>query len=701
MKKTRKIIAVAISAIMAVSTLALPLSAQAVTDTADSTATATEKAASDFSWDNASVYFLLTDRFKNGNTSNDHSYNRGLNADGTVATDYTTDVAMFHGGDFAGITQTIKDGYFNDLGINALWISAPYEQSHGYAVGDTKGESDSKKSFPHYAYHGYYVLDYSETDANFGTPEEFQTMVDTAHEYGLRIVLDVVMNHSGYNNMYDMNEYGYGTLKSGWESVYYDWANITNPTYHAKINYNSTLASWANWWGSDWVRAGIVGYTPGGSDNLTTCLDYLPDFKTESETAVDIPALLKTKWTKEGVLKEKTDELNQWFEETGNPRTTRYYQVYWLSQWVRDYGVDGFRCDTAKHVELESWKALKTECVKALKEWKAENKDKALDDTEFWMVGENWDTTQTLNYNDYFTEGGFDSMINFAYGGGKGLPNVTNINATYQKYADFINTKEDCNFLTYISSHDDKLCRTDLIYQGSALMLMPGQIQVFYGDETNRPVQKVSVNGKNYTIGDHAFRSDMNWDAIDTTVEDHWQTVGTFRNNHIAVGAGSNTAVDTTNGTAFIRQYDKDGVQDTVAACLAADANTDVTIHLGSAFDEGSLVKNAYNGSVAKVTDGTVTFNSGANKTILIEAYDGTELTGIIGDVNMDNTINMLDVILIQQHLAKIISLTDYNFTLADTNKDNKITLVDYVLIQRYISKLPNTPNVGDTIKLI
>ena len=76
--------------------------------------------ADNFSWDNASVYFLLTDRFYNGNQSNDHSYDRGLEQDGTVTTDMKSNAASFQGGDFAGITKKITEGYFDDLGVNAL-----------------------------------------------------------------------------------------------------------------------------------------------------------------------------------------------------------------------------------------------------------------------------------------------------------------------------------------------------------------------------------------------------------------------------------------------------------------------------------------------------------------------------------------------------------------------------------------------------
>ena len=94
------------------------------------------------------------------------------------------------------------------MGVNAIWISAPYEQIHGYV---TSGGDTSPAHFAHYSYHGYYVLDYTETDANFGTKAEFKTMVDTAHKHGIRVVMDIVMNHAGYNNLLDMEEYGYDT----------------------------------------------------------------------------------------------------------------------------------------------------------------------------------------------------------------------------------------------------------------------------------------------------------------------------------------------------------------------------------------------------------------------------------------------------------------------------------------------------------
>lgn len=613
-KKTLSaVLSIAMVASIAVSTTAVSTSA---TDSATTT-----KGASSFSWDNASVYFLLTDRFNNADTSNDHAYNRGLNQDGTVATTMNTDAGSFQGGDFKGITQKIEEGYFEKLGVNALWISAPYEQAHGYTVA-----TDGKKSFPHYGYHGYYMLDYTCTDANFGTIEEFKKMVDTAHAHGIRIVMDVVMNHPGYATMYDMNEFSYGTLNSGWEKVYYDWANI-NSNYYSKINYDTGKDKWAKWWGPDWIRAGITGYTASdGSDDLTIGIDYLPDFRTESSVEVDIPELLKTKWTQEGTLAEKKLYIDSWFAQTGYPRTPRYYQICWLSAWVEEFGIDGFRCDTAKHVEKESWGALKTECSKALATWKANNPDKVMDNNDFWMTGENYGMGVDPS-SDYYTTGGFDSMINFENGGG--VPKLDKINARYQSYADKINSNDNFNVMTYISSHDDTMANygtnKDMYYQGTAFQLLPGAIQIYYGDESNR--QRLSSikleDGTRISLEDHSLRSFMNWESTDTELLAHWQKVGQFRSNHVAVGAGAHNAVESTDaaGVAFTRTYDKNGVKDAVAAVITSSANTDVTITVGSIFEDGTVVNNAYDNTQAVVAGGKVTFNSGAHNTILVEEY--------------------------------------------------------------------------------
>ena len=560
-----------------------------------------------FSWDNATVYFLLTDRFCNGDPSNDNAYGRMK----TVAGDSR---ATFHGGDFAGITKKINEGYFNDLGVNAIWMTAPYEQLHGYILGE---------NFAHYSYHGYYVTDYTEPDAAYGTKAEFKTLVDTAHEHGIRIIMDIVMNHAGYNNMIDMNEYNYGTLLDGWKQVY-DAGDLGN--YHKKIDYESSAEDWSRWWGPDWIRSGLPGYSEQGDgpSEQVQCLTGLPDFKTESQKSVGIPQFLQTKWQKEGTLSEKMSKY-------GSSNTVTGYISTWLAEWVETYGVDGFRCDTAKHVEFGSWNKLKQAGLAALKKWRQNNPSSpgANWTDDFWMTGECWD--HGCYKDGYYTEGGFDSMINFETTGA-GLLSMDRIASVYEGYAGKINSDPSFNVLSYISSHDTVLARGDQYYLGSAFLMLPGGVQIYYGDETNRPlVPGIAVSGDG-----HAVRSDMNWDSIDTAVLAHWQKVGTFRNNHLSVGAGANVAMTASSGVGFGRTYSKNGTEDKIAAVIGASANTDVSLDVSAIWADGTMLTNYYDDSSATVSGGKITFNSGAHGTILISEPDGKRGRVVVTHINND-----------------------------------------------------------------
>lgn len=597
-------------------------SASAATVSDDSSTSASSTAAGSlveddgFTWDNANVYFLLTDRFKNGNTSNDHSYGRTLDKDGTPLDGWDTNPGTFHGGDFAGVTQSIEEGYFDNLGVNAIWISAPYEQIHGYC--------DSGKGFAHYSYHGYYVLDYTETDANFGTKEEFKTLVDTAHEHGIRVIMDIVMNHTGYNTVADMEEFGFGTLLDGATDFKYKLTDVGEVNDH--IDYKTSEEDWGKWWSNDWIRSGLPGYTEGAGGDLTMSLSGLPDFRTEQTKNVTIPPILETKWKQEGTYAQKCAKY-------GESNTVTGYISTWLSEWVKEYGVDGFRCDTAKHVDKASWNQLKQACVSALREWRSNNKGKAGADwkEDFWMTGEHWD--HGVGYDTYYSEGGFDSMINFAVTGGGALASGSVAN-TYQGYADQINTKEGFNVLSFMSSHDETLTRGDentMLYNAAAFLLLPGGVQIFYGDETNRPLYPgVAFDG--YGGSGHALRSDMNWNNMDKTLLAQWQKVGQFRNKHVSIGAGTNVKLSATSGVAFARTYDKNGVTDQAAAVIGCNKNSSVTVDVSTLWEDGSYVINTYDNSSSVVTDGKVTFNSGANGTILMENADGQPLVSITGE---------------------------------------------------------------------
>ena len=145
---------------------------------------------SEFDWNNASVYFLITDRFYNGDPSNDNSY--GRNKDGK------DEVGTWHGGDFKGLTEKLD--YIQDLGMTAIWINPIVEQVHGFIGGGSEGK------FPFYGYHGYWALDFTKIDKNFGDEESLRILVDEAHQRGIRVIVDVVMNHVGYATLADLQD---------------------------------------------------------------------------------------------------------------------------------------------------------------------------------------------------------------------------------------------------------------------------------------------------------------------------------------------------------------------------------------------------------------------------------------------------------------------------------------------------------------
>ena len=137
----------------------------------------------DFDWDEAVIYFMVTDRFNDGNTANNTAYN---------AEDYDTkNPGKYHGGDFRGVTQKLD--YLKDLGINTIWLTPIVENV-------TEGQATTDKEVPAtYGYHGYWASDFTSLNQHLGTPAEFQELVDEAHARGMKIMVDVVLNHAGYN----------------------------------------------------------------------------------------------------------------------------------------------------------------------------------------------------------------------------------------------------------------------------------------------------------------------------------------------------------------------------------------------------------------------------------------------------------------------------------------------------------------------
>lgn len=554
-------------------TLALALGGSTVASAAPQAGKATVQAARPFSWDNATVYFLLTDRFNNANKANDLAYGRKADA---------APLRGFMGGDLAGITAKIREGYFTSLGVNAIWLTPPVEQIH---AGTDEGTGQS------YGFHGYWASDFTAVDANLGTEQDFRDLVEAAHQRGIRVLLDVVMNHTGPVTQAD-------------------------PV-----------------WPDEWVRTGpACTYKDAASTISCTLVKNLPDVRTESDTPVALPPALVAKWQREGRLEREQRELDEFFARTGYPRAPRYYLMKWHSDWVRKYGVDGFRADTVKHVEAPVWKELRNVADAAFEDWKRANPAKKLSDDRFYMTAEVYNYRlddgqlhdlgggQQANYY----QNGFDSLINF----GTVADAEQDYESMFSRYSAMLHggALQGYSVLNYLASHDfDRpydAARKRPFVTANKLLLAPGAAQIYYGDETARKLDVADA------VGDAKLRSFMNWDELKQNaqrdgyrvgeVRAHWAKLGVFRQAHIAVGAGVHQQLQA-QPYVFKRTYSKGALQDKVVVALDLPTDRSTSIALHGVFADGAKVRDYYSGKSAVVRNGQVNFGT-RNAVVLIAA---------------------------------------------------------------------------------
>jgi len=521
-------------------------------------------------WENATVYFVLTDRFANGDPSNDLAYGRKADA---------APLRGYMGGDLKGLTAKVKVGYFDELGVNAIWLTPPVEQIH---AGTDEGTGKS------YGFHGYWAKDFTAVDANLGTEQDFGDFVEAAHARGIRVLLDVVMNHTG--------------PVTGSDPV----------------------------WPADWVRTEPqCQYKDVPTTVSCTLVKNLPDIRTDSNAPVALPGALAAKWKAEGRYEREVKELDEYFARTGYPRAPRYYLMKWHADWVRKYGVDGFRGDTVKHTEPGIWKELRKVAVAAHDDWKRANPKKVLGDGKFFM------TAEVYNYNiahgqqfdmgggamANFYENGFDNLIHF------GLPHDAkgSYESVFSKYsAQLQGPLKGYSVLNYMDSHDDgnpfDAARARPFETATKLLLAPGAAQIYYGDETARRLDIAEATG------DAKLRSFMNWDDLAKNVQRdgyrvadvraHWSKLGLFRQAHPAVGAGVHEKLADAPYT-FKRTLGAGAGADKVVVALDVPTGAPVAITVRGVFADGAKVRDHYSGTSYVVKAGAVQ-TSGKASTVLL-----------------------------------------------------------------------------------
>ncbi len=244
----------------------------------------------DFSWDEAIIYFMLTDRFKDGNPDNNDPYGNEYDR---------LKPRTVQGGDFAGITK--KLAYLQELGINTIWIT-PIIENINFDVRHRHPGS------PQYAYHGYWPLNFERLNSHLGTIQELHELIDRVNEKGMKIMVDVILNHTGYGLMEDDLRVG-GNIK-----------NFPSAEDHNRFS-------------------GMLRFDPVYGCPLRGELAGLPDFITEDM--------------------EVREQLIDW-------------NIAWLEKARTDKGntIDFFRIDTVKHVDDVTWMAFRNELARIDPEFK-------------------------------------------------------------------------------------------------------------------------------------------------------------------------------------------------------------------------------------------------------------------------------------------------------------------------------------------
>lgn len=544
----------------------------------------------DFSWDHATVYRVLTDRFSSGDKDNNTAYGRGL--DGSGAPYATDSIGHFLGGDFAGLSSWMGDQYFEDLGVNVLWLSSPVEQIHGW-VGGGSGE------YQKYGFDGTLPLDYTEIDQAWGTSEEFKSLIDAAHEKGMRILVGVQLGHVGYATLNDMSSFGFGGItsddwrtwrpssKTGWQSY--------NDRFIAR---NDSAIAWSRWWGPDWIYTNLPGYEPCRAEATAACQDVLPILRHDVEVG-QIPPFLELKWGPDKTAAEKKS-LDAYFQATGYKRTATNHVVKWLVDLVAAYGIDGFVVHGAHQVASDVLVNLKTQSEAAYARWKAASALDATNSSPFLFYAPVSDVAIPDGMG--FSAVGSQLEANMFTG---------SIDSFYTEKANALKSSASVPQFESVSSSEKGIFEgPDRMDALTKLLLSPGGVVLFYGDESGREPHK---NAPDLVSSSASF---MNWADFDESLFDHVKKIGAFRKAHPAISSGGHDQLQDAPYT-FYRGVRVGLEEDQVVVAMGVSGKTRLNVSV--VWPDDTVLRDAYTGNVAIVSFGQVSFTAAPAGILLLE----------------------------------------------------------------------------------
>ncbi|MGO0576609.1 pullulanase-type alpha-1,6-glucosidase [Ornithinimicrobium panacihumi] len=522
-------------------------------------------------------YFVMADRFANGDETNDTA---GIEGDRLDHGFDPTDKGFYHGGDLAGIMERLD--YIEGLGTTAIWLTPSFKNR------PVQGEGENASA----GYHGYWITDFTQIDPHLGTNEEMAQLVDAAHARGMKVYFDIITNHTA-----DVIDYE--------EGIYSYVDKATEPYRDAAGNAFDDR---------DYINKPFPLMDPA------TSFPYTPVFRSEEDATVKVPDWLNdptmyhnrgdSTWSGESNTYGDFVGLDDLFTERTEV-VDGMIDIY--STWA-EMGIDGFRIDTVKHVNMEFWQEFSPRVLEAAR---AGNED-------FFMFGEVYDSNPDY-LSTFTTEGELQAVIDFGFQArsvdfAKGAP-TTDLRTFYAQDDYYTDTDSNAYQLpTFTGNHD--MGRAAMMLAGSGysgdelqqrveltnelMFLTRGQPVVYYGDE----------QGFIGAGGDKDARQDM----FATQVEQY------AAEPLIAAPSGSMDRYDTTHPLyaqiaalgALVKAHPAlaDGAQ------IHRYASSDAGIYAFSRLDADQLVEYV-----------VVANNSTQTKTVTVPTYsEKTQFTAIYGD---------------------------------------------------------------------
>ena len=289
------------------------------------------------------IYFVMPDRFENGDPSNDKG---GLSGDRLDHGFDPTDNGFYHGGDLEGLRRQL--GYIQNLGATAIWLTPIFENK------PVQGPPGAESA----GYHGYWITDFTNVDPHIGDREAFRALVDDAHAKGMRVYMDIITNHSA-----DVIKY----VECHGPDAPKDWMATDHCPYRPLGDYPYTTRGGPE---GETLNQGFLGDDPEHQTEANFARLTDPEFAygvfiPEGEETIKTPAWLNdpiyyhnrghTTFKGEDSLYGDFAGLDDLMTE--HPRVVEgFIEIY--KQWITDYKVDGFRIDTAKHVNPGFWQKV-------------------------------------------------------------------------------------------------------------------------------------------------------------------------------------------------------------------------------------------------------------------------------------------------------------------------------------------------------